>query len=519
MRLLSLRPWATALLLLLALSRARGQESPAAAEAAAAAVGAPGRNDDFGAAAILSAMASRAQQNSLSQTLIALMALAAAEVEEPQGEGGGGNGGGGVSSNGSASASSLLLLEAAAAGAAPTSDNATTTTTTTTTTTNTITSNAEQDAVQFRNALRDHAEELVAQQQDQFVNALSFGQKQQEDASKDDGIDDGGGGFQNNIGGGARADKNQRRDALGALLAKVAERVVANGPASVQLRDRLVMGLGRAARTAATSQPGAGPCGSYGWGAGGEYAPAVWQGPILSLSLSLGSCALIPSLEGPGAALTAGSAWTNAVGELACLGPGLAYALSPLIYTSAGLSGESLSAPACRLSASFGPSLSLTLMRGPRQGAGGKGEGGGGKDVYPSEGAFLAAAALNGTLDRRIRRLERGLAVAAGLRTALPMWRKGEGVGEGQDKEEEEGDGGDYEFAWEKVEGKAGGDALRKGTGRHLAGELLRHVAWADKKGRFVNALAGGEEQASGAAAAVEASSSPSSPAFENRIG
>jgi hypothetical protein len=457
-------------LVLLLLSTARAaanaqeqQEGPPPSSSPPAPPPAAAEDDAAGAAAILSAMASRAQQNSLSQTLMTMMALAAAEEDDNN-------------STTSANTNSTSLP--------PAPDDANNATAPTT-------------PPDFRNALRAHLEDLVGEQQQLFVNAL--GGKNPPTTN----------------------EKDTRKEQLALLLAaKLAERRAAQGPPSIQLHDDLVLGLGRTVRAATTQQPGAGPCGQYAWDAGGEYTPATWAGPTVSLSLSLGSCALVPSLEGPGAALTAGSAWTNAVGELACLGPGLAYFLSPLTYTSAGITGEALSVPACRLAASFGPSLSLRLTRSPKNNANG-----GGGDSYASEGQFLAGAVLNGTLDKRIRKLRRAIEIAAGIKEKNKLGWRGGSAEEGGDGD---GGGGDYGLAWEKEEESGedglqlkGGDKLSKG--KSLLRALLEHGGDGGGEGFFDNRVVGAAASEAPASASASAERRPPAPdallTFDNRIG
>lgn len=467
-------------------ARAQQQQAedppPPPASPAAAAPTTAADDDADGAAAVLSTMAARAQQNSLSQTLIALMALASAELQD----------GSNITNSSSTFVppqapdlvNAMALLPKASSSPLVADANASASATATP---------ANGD---LRAALRAHLEELVGQQQQHFVNALGFAHGS--DAATPTT---------------ATTPKNndddiQRR--IAGLFASLAERAAAEGPASIKLHDGLVLGLGRTVRAATTQQPGAGPCGQYEWDAGGEYTPASWEGPAVSLSLSLGSCALVPSLEGPGAALTAGSAWTNAVGELACLGPGIAYSLSPLTYVSAGITGESLSAPACRIAAAFGPALSLRLTRSPKGGGGSSGQGGG--DVYASEGEFLAGAVLNGTLDKRIRRLQRALEGAAGIKKALSSRRGKEAEGggwfKGETEEAEGGGGGDYELAWE-VEKEAGGDGLQ--GNKEKAKRLLKGAPFAPLLRALLQLEGhGGDGKAERGA--------PAAAAFDNRV-
>jgi hypothetical protein len=460
-------------------------------------------------------MAARAQHNSISQTLIALMALSSDELHSGE-------------SNGTAASSPLLLPPPAPDAANATNDD------------------GDDGGRAFRSALRAHLEELVGQQEQHFVNALgggggvvggggsndgrfinavanppspspSISASSSSSAASPEAHQSSGKSSSSSSSNDKKQEQHAARDRLAVLLAKLAERAVTNGPATIRAFDG-ASSLGRAGRAAFSQQPGAGACGRYGWDAGGAFSPASWTGPTVSLSLTLGSCALVPTLEGPGAALSAGSAWTNAVGELACLGPGLAYAVSPLAYTTAGLAGEALAVPACRLGATFGPSLTLRLTRSGRLGGGGAGSGGGGgggggasNDTYASEGAFLAGAVLNGTLDRRLRRLQLALEAAAGIKERRGgdkgwLWGGGGGGGggggeggEGDDDDDggQAGAGGDYEIAWEVDPLDAGADdGLRepkaaKALLRGLIGLAREHIGGGGG-GSFVNRVVKG---------------------------
>ena len=219
-------------ILLLCLARAASGQQEQQQEPATepAAVEANDDDDPNGAAAILSAMATRAQLNSLSQTLITLVALASDEAEE---------------------ASSAEANATAAAA-----DNATVA------------------APPFRNdvLLRAHLEELVAEQERGFINAFAASSSNSSNSSSSSTP--------------TTQLKSDSLSSLTNLLAAIAARRAAAGPLSVRLRDALVMGVGRTVRAATTEQPGAGPCGQYEWDAGGEYTPAIWTGPTVSVSLS-----------------------------------------------------------------------------------------------------------------------------------------------------------------------------------------------------------------------------------------
>ena len=140
-----------------------------------------------------------------------------------------------------------------------------------------------------------------------------------------------------------------------------------------------------------------------------------------------------------------------------------------------------------------------------------KATGGSGSSSYPSEGAFLAGALLNATLDKRINRLQRALDVWA-------AWKGGEDGEEGG--REEEGVGGDYELQWEKGPGAGDEGGLRslkplKPLVRALLSQA-REAGWGGGGGG--GGASGGFENAVVAAmAAAEAADAAAEP-FENRV-